>query len=32
MPRSCQAKKDVISCDKPGSGAHNRLPPDFRME
>ena len=22
MPRSCQAKKDVISCEKPGGGAN----------
>ena len=32
MPGSCKATKDVISCDKPGTGAHIHLPPDFRME
>ena len=25
MPRLLEAKKDVISCDKPGQGANNRL-------
>ncbi len=25
MPRLLEAKKDVISCDKPGRGANNHL-------
>ncbi len=25
MPRLLEAKKDVISCDKPGRGANNQL-------
>ncbi len=31
MPRLSEAMKDVISCDKPGSGANDRQDRDFRM-
>ena len=31
MPRLSQAKKDVISCDKPRVGANNLRCADFRM-
>lgn len=31
MPRLSQAKKDVISCDKPRVGANNHRFADFRM-
>ena len=31
MPRLPEAKKDVISCDKPRLGANNLQPVDFRM-
>ncbi len=27
MPRVSEAKKDAISCDKPGGGAHTRYIP-----
>ncbi len=27
MPWSCEAKKDAISCEKPGRGAHIRMNP-----
>lgn len=29
MPRLLEAKKDVISCDKPGRGANDQLKPGF---
>ena len=29
MPWLSEAKKDVISCEKPGLGANNRLIPGF---
>ena len=29
MPRVCEAKKDVVSCDKPGGAAHKRYIPGF---
>ena len=31
MPRSYEAKKDVISCEKPGVGANILRFPDIRM-
>jgi hypothetical protein len=31
MPRRVKAMKDVVSCDKPGRGANNQRPLDFRM-
>jgi hypothetical protein len=31
MPRYREAKKDVISCDKPRVGAHDRRTVDIRM-
>ena len=31
MPGSCEAKKAVISCEKPGGGAHIQRYPDSRM-
>jgi hypothetical protein len=31
MPWYREAKKDVISCDKPRVGAHDRRTVDFRM-
>ena len=31
MPRLLQAKKDVISCDKPREGANDHWSADFRM-
>ena len=31
MPWLSEARKDVISCDKPRSGANTRLAADFRM-
>ena len=31
MPRLSEAMKDVISCDKPGSGANDRQDRDLRM-
>lgn len=29
MPRLLEAKKDVISCEKPGLGANDRLNPGY---
>ena len=29
MPRLSEAKKDVISCEKPGLGANNRMTPGY---
>ena len=29
MPRLSEAKKDVISCEKPGLGANNRTTPGY---
>ena len=29
MPRLSEAKKDVISCEKPGLGANNHLTPGY---
>ena len=29
MPGVCEAKKDVVSCDKPGGAAHKRYIPGF---
>ena len=29
MPRVCEAKKDAVSCDKPGGAAHKRYIPGF---
>ena len=31
MPRYREAKKDVISCEKPREGAHDRRSVDVRM-
>jgi hypothetical protein len=31
MPRLSEAKKDVISCEKPRGGANNHRSVDFRM-
>ena len=31
MPRYEKAMKDVVSCEKPRLGAHNRRTGDFRM-
>ena len=31
MPRHEEAKKDVVSCEKPRGGAHNCRSVDFRM-
>ena len=29
MPRVCEAKKDVVSCEKPGGAAHKRYIPGY---
>ena len=31
MPRHREAKKDVVSCEKPRGGAHDLRPVDIRM-